>query len=128
MRSPFTKASGVKFMKRLMMLIKKSKEFFLIISRVVRLLWNSSKSNFIKTIIVSVISGITIPFTLVIWKYLIDDMSRSIVSSAFLGLHCQRTFQYLRLLHNSPCCYTLSLLLPVLVLHFFSVGIHRNIL
>ena len=82
MRSPFTKASGVKFMKRLMMLIKKSKEFFLIISRVVRLLWNSSKSNFIKTIIVSVISGITIPFTLVIWKYLIDDMSRSIVSGS----------------------------------------------
>lgn len=69
-------------MKRLMMLIKKSKEFFLIISRVVRLLWNSSKSNFIKTIIVSVISGITIPFTLVIWKYLIDDMSRSIVSGS----------------------------------------------
>ncbi|MFR0028333.1 MAG: ATP-binding cassette domain-containing protein [Coprococcus phoceensis] len=30
--------------------------------------------------IVSIVSGITIPFTLVIWKYLIDDMSRSIVS------------------------------------------------
>lgn len=69
-------------MKRLMMLIKKSKEFFLIISRVVRLLWNSSKSNFIKTIIVSVISGITIPFTLVIWKYLIDDMSRPLFQEA----------------------------------------------
>ena len=67
-------------MKRLKSLIKKSKEFFLIISRVVRLLWNSSKSNFIKTMIVSIVSGITIPFTLVIWKYLIDDMSRSIVS------------------------------------------------
>ena len=66
-------------MKRLKSLIKKSKEFFLII-RVVRLLWNSSKSNFIKTMIVSIVSGITIPFTLVIWKYLIDDMSRSIVS------------------------------------------------
>ena len=39
-------------MKRLKSLIKKSKEFFLIISRVVRLLWNSSKSNFIKTMIV----------------------------------------------------------------------------
>ena len=49
-------------------------------------------------------------------------------SSTFLGLHCQKTFQCLRLLHNSPCCYTLSLLLPVLVSHFFSVGIHRNIL
>ena len=67
-------------MKRLKSLIKKSKEFFLIIRRVVRLLWNSSKSNFIKTMIVSIVSGITIPFTLVIWKYLIDDMSRSIVS------------------------------------------------
>lgn len=67
-------------MKRLKSLIKKSKEFFLIISRVVQLLWNSSKSNFIKTMIVSIVSGITIPFTLVIWKYLIDDMSRSIIS------------------------------------------------
>lgn len=59
---------------------QKKQRVFLIISRVVRLLWNSSKSNFIKTMIVSIVSGITIPFTLVIWKYLIDDMSRSIVS------------------------------------------------
>jgi two-component system, OmpR family, response regulator VanR len=48
------------------------------------------------------------------------------VSSVYLGLRYQKTSQYLRLLHNSPCCYTLSLPLPVLAWHFFSVGIHRN--
>ena len=48
------------------------------------------------------------------------------MSSVYLGLRYQRTSQYLRLLHNSPCCYTLSLPLPVLAWHFFSVGIHRS--
>ena len=30
------------------------------------------------------------------------------------------------LVRVNPCCYTLSLPLPVLAWHFFSVGIHRN--
>ena len=50
------------------------------------------------------------------------------VSSACLGLHYQRTFLYLHPQHSSLCYYMLSLLLPVLVLHFFLVGIHMNIL
>ena len=67
-------------MKKIRKISGKTKEFFLILKRVTHLLWKSSHSTFIKTIIVSILSGITVPFTLIIWKYLIDDMGRSIIT------------------------------------------------
>lgn len=58
----------------------KTKEFFWILARVTHLLWRSSRRTFISTIIVSAFSGITVPLTLIVWKYLIDDMSKSIIT------------------------------------------------
>ena len=52
----------------------KTKEFFFIVGRVIKLLWKSSSGTFIKTIGTSIIAGITIPVTLLVWKYLLDDV------------------------------------------------------
>ena len=78
--------SGI--MKKIRKISGKTKEFFLILKRVTHLLWKSSHSTFIKTIIVSILSGITVPFTLIIWKYLIDDMGRSIITGEIQSVIC----------------------------------------
>ncbi len=58
----------------------KTKEFFFIIGRVINLLWKSSKATFIKTIGTSIAAGITIPITLLVWKYLLDNVGTALVS------------------------------------------------
>lgn len=58
----------------------KTKEFFLILGRVIQLLWKSSRGTFIKAILISVVSGITVPMVLLVWKYLLDDMGKALVS------------------------------------------------
>ena len=75
-------------MKKIRKISGKTKDFFLILKRVTHLLWKSSHSTFIKTIIVSILSGITVPFTLIIWKYLIDDMGRSIITGEIQSVIC----------------------------------------
>lgn len=75
-------------MKKIKTFGRKTKEFFLILKRVIELLWKSSSSTFIKTMIISVLSGITIPLTLIIWKYLIDDMGKSIVTGKIQPVLC----------------------------------------
>lgn len=77
---PFYKIVWGRHMKNIKNLPKKTKEFFVIFGRVSRLLWNSSRFVFIKTMVISILSGISVPLTLIVWKYLIDDMGRSILT------------------------------------------------
>lgn len=55
-------------------------QFFQILGRVFCLLWKSSPGLLVKMIIVSICSGGIVPVTLVIWKYLINDMGTSITT------------------------------------------------
>lgn len=63
--------------------IKKIDNFFSIIRHVVLLLWKSSKVTFIKTVVVSILSGITVPLTIIIWKELIDSVSTGLLNGYY---------------------------------------------
>lgn len=56
-RSPFIKVSKVKVYEKIKELNQKERRVFLIISRLVRLLCDNSKCNFIKTMMVSIVLG-----------------------------------------------------------------------
>ena len=75
-------------MKKIRRIGERTKEFFWILRRVTHLLWKSSQSTFIKTIIVSILSGIAVPVTLIIWKYLINDMGRAIITGEIQPVIC----------------------------------------
>lgn len=67
-------------MKKLQEQFMNVKQFFQILGRVFKLLGKSSPSLLLKMIIVSICSGVSIPITLIIWKYLINDMGQAIIT------------------------------------------------